>query len=505
MARPSNHDELSLLIRNFPNDFTEQDVREFLSLFDPAEVFVAVATRTALARFPSGDHAKDVLIVVHQANVNGKLLYVEYAQKSASKLFPMVSPFENATGDDSCSNCTPADKTTANIHRFHDAAKYPNFSQPIPPHLKYQYPLVNRDIIAAINVSLENSSKFYVQVLHLMNRMNLEPPFTFGAKGLLYANTCNEVPSLKHVDIGVQTDGYIWEQMVKNKRKFLASDESEMETDSSDGTELETTQDRSTGKRPKLQEDSRIKLKQKVQKVLKNHQLVEDNLNDKKAAVKDIANQGINNVFDLSFAVDKPLGIKIVAPSAVPVIPMEHALPENATDALSIDDTNQSQPAIVPNEPSITTPQTDAKPADEDARNAINLMPDAELKENRIPADKLASHPLFQNYSPGDVSNKLYIKNIAKEVTVDELKSVFHRYLEENAGKESNVRAIDIRLMTSGRMKGQAFITFTGPYMEDDEVPADEKYRMVEKARRETNGLILKSKAIVVTFGKVNK
>ncbi|KAH8320470.1 hypothetical protein KR067_004210 [Drosophila pandora] len=52
-----------------------------------------------------------------------------------------------------------------------------DFTQPPPPYLSYSYPPINADIVAAISQHLLRNKRFYNQVLHLMNRMNLEPPF----------------------------------------------------------------------------------------------------------------------------------------------------------------------------------------------------------------------------------------------------------------------------------------------------------------------------------------
>jgi len=45
------------------------------------------------------------------------------------------------------------------------------------PTLKYQYPPPNPDIIINIMNAIVAVPKLYVQVIHLMNKMNLPPPF----------------------------------------------------------------------------------------------------------------------------------------------------------------------------------------------------------------------------------------------------------------------------------------------------------------------------------------
>jgi hypothetical protein len=48
---------------------------------------------------------------------------------------------------------------------------------PSPPYLEYAYPRPNKSIVDNIANALYNVPKFYEQVLHLMNKMNLPIPF----------------------------------------------------------------------------------------------------------------------------------------------------------------------------------------------------------------------------------------------------------------------------------------------------------------------------------------
>lgn len=52
-----------------------------------------------------------------------------------------------------------------------------NFKQPVPCHVKYQYPPPDKQILINITKILVSVPKFYTQVLHLMNKMNLPCPF----------------------------------------------------------------------------------------------------------------------------------------------------------------------------------------------------------------------------------------------------------------------------------------------------------------------------------------
>ncbi|XP_017045212.1 U11/U12 small nuclear ribonucleoprotein 65 kDa protein-like isoform X1 [Drosophila ficusphila] len=85
-----------------------------------------------------------------------------------------------------------------NIQRLYACNNHCDFTQPPPPYLSYSYPPINGEILARIGESLQKNSRFYTQVLHLMNRMNLEPPFGKRSTGLLVQN------HLQHV--GTQTE-----------------------------------------------------------------------------------------------------------------------------------------------------------------------------------------------------------------------------------------------------------------------------------------------------------
>lgn len=55
-----------------------------------------------------------------------------------------------------------------------------NLSQPPPSHLRYQYPPPTASTLSNIGKALSMYPRLYTQLLHLMNRMNLPPPFQVG-------------------------------------------------------------------------------------------------------------------------------------------------------------------------------------------------------------------------------------------------------------------------------------------------------------------------------------
>lgn len=465
-----------LLVHNLPKTFSEIDSRQLLQLFDPISIEFLVPHRAVYAKFSSQQHARDVLAVLHQQILDGKRLYVEYAEGNARDVTSILkrSGFVNDIRDGINGETATAEAAFGNVMRkLYATADNLNFNQPPPPHLRYNYPLVNRDIIDSISIALETSRKFYVQVLHLMNRMNLEPPFVPGDKKLKYEPQIDEQPNVQRTiseNASTQTEEIIWQHFIRKKRKRVASDESELETTTTDDEEVT----KMTRSQPKIANDQiAVRSKQKQRRVLKM-QRIQMKANGEKRQTID-THSSISVAFDSPPPVAK--AIKIIAPK-------------------------QFQPILVTNEMPVETDLVDpSEPPAIEASNAI--WTDAQIQENRIPDDQLRTHPLFQNYVPGAITNRLYIKNIAKEVTEEDLKAIYHRYLEENSNGVGNVRSIDIRLMQTGRMKGQAFVTFTGPYLDsDDDVDDSRKYQIITKALSETNGLIVKSKVLVVTYGK---
>lgn len=490
-----NIDEKCLIVRNFPKSFSEEDIRDFLQMFDPLNFNIFASQHTAIAEFDNVDHAHNILTLLHQETLEENRLFVEYAPRNRSQLAFLCSQANHSPFHMQQSQSTSHEKTENDISQtlkqLYATADNLNFNQPPPPHLYYEYPKVNRDIIDAICIALECVPKFYTQVLHLMNRMNLEPPFMPGDKRLAYESSHFKVQS---VASSTQTEEIDWQHFLRNKRKFIESDESELESSntSDDSETVDINPAKSKRKKISPNDSNKYKLlKQKQKKMLKMQRMQKQlELVDKSTAP-----QTVSEAFDLEQHRKKAAMIKIVVPEQLDVAPNEMQQ-------------KLSEPIVTAN-PTENLIRNDDNLEDNDERIGPHIWSDSELNENRIPADQLRGHPMFQNYNAGECCNRLYIKNIAKEVTTADLQAIYDRYLEANCGGHGSIRSVDIRLMTSGRMKGQAFVTFDGPYFDcdaEDEatnltIPS-RKYQMVEKALHETNGLILKGKPLVVVYGK---
>lgn len=488
-----NIDESCLIVRNFPASYTEKDVCDFLQMFDAKQVNIYIAHRLAVVEFENKNHARDILILLHQEVLDESRLFVEYAPKKRHKIqLDLMTDRGDVTAQHQSDTDELTDKKCPSIaeglKRLYATAESLNINQPPPPHLRYEYPKANRNIIDAIAIALECIPKFYIQVLHIMNRMNLEPPFVSGDKTLSYESNAEKI---KCATISTQTDDILWQNALRSKRKLIESDESELESNTSDNGEdddddtdlciLKTKRMKfSENETPKNDLNKHELLKQKQKKLLKMQRIQKQS----ESIERPTNNHKVSEAFDA--AKIKAAAIKIVMPDQLDV-PATRGDGATATETMLTTHSASDESSI--------------------ATDSTHLWSDSKLNESRIPPDQLKVYPVFQNYAPGEISNRLYVKNIAKDVTEADLRAIFERYLAVNCAGKGNVQSIDIRLMTSGRMKGQAFINFDGPYLncDVDEQETDDlafKFQMIEKALNETNGLILKGKPLVVVYGK---
>ncbi|KAH0470424.1 hypothetical protein IEQ34_000147 [Dendrobium chrysotoxum] len=83
-----------------------------------------------------------------------------------------------------------------------------------------------------------------------------------------------------------------------------------------------------------------------------------------------------------------------------------------------------------------------------------------EISRGKMPPEEILSLPMFKawkNYATGNPATVLYIKNLAKDVVVDDFYFIFGSLFESVEATKSN---LNIKLMQEGRMRGQAFVTF---------------------------------------------
>ncbi|XP_042334089.1 LOW QUALITY PROTEIN: RNA-binding protein 41 [Sceloporus undulatus] len=115
-------------------------------------------------------------------------------------------------------------------------------------------------------------------------------------------------------------------------------------------------------------------------------------------------------------------------------------------------------------------------------RRPVQFVPEEEICQNRLSEEEIRQIPRFASYAPGEPSQVLYLKNLSRRVTAEDLLSIFARFQEEGGPQ------VQFRLL-SGRMRGQAFLTFPS-------------ISMAQAALQLANGFHLLGKPLVIEFGK---
>ncbi|XP_069896069.1 RNA-binding protein 41 isoform X2 [Dipodomys merriami] len=115
----------------------------------------------------------------------------------------------------------------------------------------------------------------------------------------------------------------------------------------------------------------------------------------------------------------------------------------------------------------------------------IEFVPEDEIQRNRLSEEEIRNIPMFSSYNPGEPNKVLYLKNLSSRVTDRDLISLFARFQEKKGPP------IEFQIMT-GRMKGQAFITFPNK-------------EIACQALHQVNGYNLHGKILVIEFGKNRK
>nr|XP_060494025.1 RNA-binding protein 41 isoform X1 [Panthera onca]XP_060494035.1 RNA-binding protein 41 isoform X1 [Panthera onca] len=115
----------------------------------------------------------------------------------------------------------------------------------------------------------------------------------------------------------------------------------------------------------------------------------------------------------------------------------------------------------------------------------IEFVPEDEIQRNRLSEEEIRKIPMFSSYNPGEPNKVLYLKNLSPRVTERDLVSLFARFQEKKGPP------IQFRMMT-GRMRGQAFITFPNK-------------ELAQQALHLVNGYKLRGKIMVIEFGKNKK
>eukprot|EP00002_Diphylleia_rotans_P030012 TRINITY_DN6146_c0_g1_i1.p1 TRINITY_DN6146_c0_g1~~TRINITY_DN6146_c0_g1_i1.p1 ORF type:complete len:345 (+),score=97.49 TRINITY_DN6146_c0_g1_i1:115-1149(+) len=313
------------------------------------------------------------------------------------------------------------------------------------PFLEYLYPPPSDAILANIRNALIAVPRFYTQVLHLMNKMNMPPPF------------------------GPETATLTVAALMKAKKRrrddLLSSDESEM----SDSDEDEKKA--SLEKQKPAKQSSKVVPKDIQSGIMSQSSGLRLDAKQQKLVFK-IGKQSAQDVQNTSTQQDH-VSSETIQPGDVDVSNASNQGSDLADEqGKNIhDDIFQHQQVSVEIDPSTT-------------RNVVSL---AQLQKQRLSPEDMAQQAVFKKYSPGIPSNVLYIKNLNhKLVTEQDLHYIFGRYFTTD---EETKEKLGIKLMLEGKLKGQAFVTTPSTHL-------------ATQILQQVHGYVLHDKPMVIAFGK---
>ncbi|CAL1532043.1 unnamed protein product [Lymnaea stagnalis] len=541
-------EECTLLFRHLPAELTSEERKDLLHFFGATRVNVMGKTgamkNTAFAVFSNKEQASIVLNQLHQVEFLGSKLVVEFAKKQHNQA-PSVVDNEGSVEKPDEDGLKKTDVTNELVEpreiKFDTTFNTWGLKHPRRPELRYLYPPPTPSILTNIMNALAAVPKFYVQVLHLMNKMDLPAPF--GAVTL--------TPPLRP-----DVQEYVVPDDVDQREMDISSEtESELESGEEGDVKIRTKEThtvkrlRSSAKmravkRPRLSDlqDSELPLLSSTQPLqvsdvfeqvsgagakkielklpatllpptaqqrlasqpsklaqiyhpisnigqientdIRQQQLPHPNLSASVTLGTSLLQQTLHDNSGQHYQ-EQPVLEAVEDSYDVPLPPKNiDAVPATESTSVTIGSFGIIEPVHKPR---------DTEPELEDTEKEwtkSKFISSSELRKSRLSHSEMKELSVFRRYEEGEPSCRLYIKNVAKPATEEDIHWIYGRYVDWDNQAETNI--FDIRLMKEGRMKGQAFVT----------LPSE---KVAITALKETNGFVLKDKPIVVQFARSAK
>ncbi|KAM6971407.1 RNA-binding region-containing protein 3 [Tautogolabrus adspersus] len=475
----------TLLVRHLPAELTKEEKEDLLKYFGADSVRVFSNTgrlkHAAFASFKSEKSAAKALSRLHQLEVLDRTLVVEFA-KGQDHVTVLKDPPVSSSGKNIKAEQKKQEAKLPNIPLM-ETGVAPDLGLKFPssPTLKYLYPPPSNGVLTNITHALISVPKFYVQVLHLMNKMNLPCPF---------GPVTNRPPLYEFLPPAPPIP-----MPPPFPPDFPPLPEEEMELSSEEESEYESEDDED--------KERIVRLMGLVNQACKRPLRPKTASKRKKPKIKDLLyapkpdsqSAPVLQPSDV-FEQPHPAGPKKIEFHIS--VPEVAAMMEGSGRGQPDDDGKDGDERDVSQEgteaegfgklyPSAPTSQQPEEHSDDEHDLTSDIISRKELEKGRLSRDEIKRMSVYKNYEPGEPTCRLYVKNIAKQAGEKDLKYIYGRYINPSSEEERNM--FDIVLMKEGRMKGQAFVG----------LPSEQS---AEKALRETNGYVLFDKPLVVQFAR---
>lgn len=468
----------SLKIWSFSSKLTKEDQIDLVKHFGSVSVkhtHHAGREEAVIASFASESDCVWALGKLHQLEVLGKRLMVTYHNDCLPPVTKEPHKCQNVNED-----LDQKEKLRQKLLEYEAklcaVGSNVGASYPINTKLRYLYPPPSPIVICNIAHNLLNNPKFYTQVLHLMNKMNLTPPFREYEKvtlpddlRLYMAGDLIDQSLVKNFGKETLQENFIYksnevQDEAENFEENISSSTTESELESGEDIESKIKEKIPSIKR-KLRQKKLLNKKPKLS-LLKQTCIAHERLS---------APTDMREVFEAPD--DAPGTRKMELRLEGTILPQEKQKDmESVSEVLEPGGFGKME---------VTLPKEDDSNLNKD--KSSKFISDEELENNRVPESDWPILPVFKNYKSGEPSTKLYIKNLAKNTHEEHLRHIYGKYISWHFDEE--VSLFNIRVMKEGRMKGQAFVSF----------PSVEQ---AIQALRQTNGYILNDKPLVVMFGR---
>ncbi|KAM9713312.1 RNA-binding region-containing protein 3 isoform 2-T3 [Menidia menidia] len=484
----------TLLVRHLPAELSKEEKEDLLKYFGAESVRVfsnwGRLKHAAFATFKSEKLATKALGRLHQLEILGQTLVVEFAkgQDNATVLKdPPVSDSDKRVKEER----KKQESKQLNIPLI-ETSVAPNLGLKFQsnPTLKYLYPPPSSGVLTNIIHALLSVPKFYVQVLHLMNKMNLPCPF-----GPITARP----PMFEHPHPAPH-----FPMPPPFPPNYPPLPEEEMDLSSEEESEYESGDE---------DKERIVRLMGLVNQACKRPLRPKTSSKRKKPKIKDLLyapkpdTQGApvlqpSDVFEQqSPAGPRKIEFNISVPEVGDAVegssPGQQPNEEGKASVQSLTSADEERAdtqakAVVAEGfgklyPSMQTSEQQEECSDNELDLPSDVISRKELEKGRLSRDEIKRMSVFKNYDAGEPTCRLYVKNIAKQTEEKDLKYIYGRYINPSSETERNM--FDIVLMKEGRMKGQAFVG----------LPNEQS---AEKALRETNGFVLYDKPLIVQFAR---
>ncbi|TYG95593.1 hypothetical protein ES288_A11G280400v1 [Gossypium darwinii] len=267
----------------------------------------------------------------------------------------------------------------------------------------YAYPPPDGNILTNIVNALIAVPRFYTQVLHLMNKMNIPAPFRMALP---------TPPLPPPVPAPQQPPPPPASTLAQPHLEDASSSESEMESS-------------------------------------------DEEFNDK--GVPKSARKRARREVIVGPAIDKSVAHEAVGVKPATLIPKEIPLIKKKNPLLQI----KIAPKHIPYEQKDDGADDDHKQIleepNEEGLGAKQFASADELEKGKLPPEEILSLPMFKNYTAGNPASVLYIKNLAKDVVPEDFYFIFGSLF---GSIDAAASGLNVKLMQEGRMRGQAFVTF---------------------------------------------